>query len=91
MPALRDGSYTALNRDNPDVLSYLRKNPATGESVLVALNMSNQPQKLAFDLKSNGISGTTVKPLLSNPTSKTTLPLNAVSLAPFGTFVGAVQ
>src|SRR5438132_4067826 len=43
-PALRNGSYEALNRRDADVLSYLRKNPQSGESVLVVLNMSNQPK-----------------------------------------------
>jgi alpha-glucosidase len=92
MPALHDGSYTVLNRQDPDVLSYLRKNPASGESVLVLLNMSKKPQTVSFDLKPEGITGTSAKALLSNPAAKSvTVPLSAVPLAPFGTFVGTVQ
>ena len=91
-PALRDGSYQALNREDADVLSYLRKNPQSGESVLVVLNMSGKPKTLAFDLKAEGISGSAAKPLLSNPSvSVGAVPLNAVPVAPFGTFIGAVQ
>ncbi len=74
------------------MLSYLRKNPQNGESVLVVLNMSGKPKTLAFDLKSEGISGNSATPLLSNPSvSVAAVPLNAVSVAPFGTFIGAVQ
>ncbi len=90
--ALRDGSYQALNRDDADVLSYLRKNPQSGESVLVVLNMSGKPKTLVFDLKAEGISGSSAKHLLSNPgVSVEAVPLNAVPVAPFGTFIGAVQ
>jgi alpha-glucosidase len=91
-PALRDGSYQALNREDADVLSYLRKNPQSGESVLVVLNMSGKPKTLAFDLKMAGISASSAKPLLSNPgMGGAAVPLNAVPVAPFGTFIGAVK
>ena len=90
-PALRNGSYEALNRRDADVLSYLRKNPQSGESVLVVLNMSNQPKTVSFDLKPEGITGNAVKPLLSNPSTHAAMPLNAVLVAPFGTFIGAVK
>ena len=90
--ALRDGSYQALNREDADVLSYLRKNPQSGESVLVVLNMGGKPKTLAFDLKAEGISRSSATPLLSNPSvSVAAVPLNAVPVAPFGTFIGAVQ
>jgi len=90
--ALRDGSYQALSRQDADVLSYLRKNPQSGESVLVVLNMSSQPKTLMFDLKREGISGSSAKYLLSNPaTGAVAVPLNAVPVASFGTFVGAVR
>ncbi len=91
-PALRNGSYVPVNRQDNDVLSYLRKNQQSGESVLVVLNMSKTPKTLAFDLKPEGINGRSAKPLLSNPSSKASaVPLNALRIAPFGTFVGAVE
>ena len=91
-PALRDGKQVTVNCHHADVLSYLRKNPAGGESVLVVLNMSNQPKKVAFDLKQQGISGNSAKPLLSYPnTIAIELPLDAVPLPPFGMLVAAVK
>ncbi len=46
MPALRDGRITMLDEQNPSVLTYLRT--AGKRSVLVALNMTAQPQQLAL-------------------------------------------
>src|SRR5947208_16889006 len=40
--ALIDGSYTALNENDANVMSYLRS--YKGKAVLVALNMSASPQ-----------------------------------------------
>ncbi|MGZ4813827.1 MAG: glycoside hydrolase family 13 protein [Terriglobales bacterium] len=88
--ALRDGSYVTINPEDPNVLSFLRK--AGGASVLVALNMSAQPQTVKFDLKTEGITGATAKPLLSAPKSgDSPVPLNVVSLPPFGVFVAEVK
>jgi alpha-glucosidase len=90
--ALRNGSYIALNRQDPNVLSWLRKNSVTGDAVLVALNMSAQQQKVSFDLNQHGIDRSNAKPLLSSPAQKTTeLPLSNISLAPFAVFIADVQ
>jgi alpha-glucosidase len=91
-PALRDGQQSTVNSHDADVLSYLRKNPDGGESVLVLLNMSNQPKKVALDLKPEGIDSNGAKPLLTYPkASPTEVPLDAISLPPFGTLVAAVK
>jgi len=46
--ALLDGDYVALNENDANVLSYLRR--YKNEAVLVVLNMSAQPQDVSFDL-----------------------------------------
>ncbi len=53
-PALLDGDYVALNQDDAHVMSYLRR--YQDEAVLVVLNMSAEPQKVSFDLASQGFS-----------------------------------
>jgi len=54
--------------------------------------MSNQAKTVSFDLMPEEISGSSAKPLLSNPSTGTAaVPLNAVPMAPFGTFVGEVK
>ena len=51
-PALMDGSYTAINESDANVLSYLRVYKDQG--VVVALNMSGTPQKVKLELKGHG-------------------------------------
>ena len=91
-PALRDGAQITVNCHDADVLCYLRKNPNTGESVLIVLNMSNKPKTVAFNLKSQGIAGDSATLLVAYPaTTAIELPLNAISLPPFATRVSAVK
>jgi alpha-glucosidase len=91
-PALRDGQQTSVNCHDADVLSFVRKNPNSGESLLVVLNMSNKSKKVALDLKTQGLTGNTAKPLLAYPKSSATeIPLDAVPIVPFATLVAAVK
>ena len=47
-PALRDGKFTVLDESNPNVLSYART-ASDGKAVIVALNMTGQPQTITLD------------------------------------------
>ena len=80
--ALLDGSYTALNESDPNVLSYLRI--YKDQAVLVALNMSGSTQKVNFELSHHGFSS--AKALVSTPKSSATG--DAVALEPYGVFIG---
>ncbi len=51
--ALLDGDYVALNENDPNVLSYLRR--YKDQAVLVVLNMSAESQKASFNLGGAGI------------------------------------
>ena len=86
--ALLDGSYTALNENDPNVLSYLRS--YNGENVLVVLNMSSSPQTAKFDLASKGVTGATGTTLISTSAPKQ-VDLSAITLEPFGVWIGEVQ
>ncbi len=81
-PALTDGSYTAINENDANVLSYLRVYKDHG--VVVALNMSDAPQKVNLELKSSGF--TAARRLLA--TGKSEGNGSEVSLEPFGVFIG---
>jgi alpha-glucosidase len=83
--ALLDGTYTALNEDDPNVMSYLRS--YKGKAVLVALNMSAAPQKTIFDLSKQGFGGDALKTLIASSASATG---NAVTLEPFGLLIAEV-
>jgi alpha-glucosidase len=89
-PALRDGDYIALNEDDPNVLSYLRKHK--DDAVLVVLNMSASPQTAKFDLKSQGVSGVNAKTLLTTmKTNRDSANLGSIVLEPFGVYIGKVE
>ncbi len=84
--ALLDGSYTALNEDDPNVMSYLRS--YKGKAVLVALNMSASPQEATFNLADKGFASASLKSLIATP--QTSAKGNEVSLEPFGVFIAEV-
>ena len=89
---MRQGSYVALNRDDPYVLAYLRRNPGSGDSVLVVLNMSGEPRTVKLDLASLGIHGNSAKMLIASPEpGETVMPLEHFVIAPFGAFIGSVR
>jgi alpha-glucosidase len=92
LPALRDGSYVAVNRDDPNVLAYLRKTSDGRHCVLVALNMSAEPQTVSFNLKGFGVSGTSLRVLSAVPNqSASELSFDKVTLAPFGVLISEVE
>jgi alpha-glucosidase len=83
--ALLDGSYTALNESDPNVLSYLRT--YRNETVLVALNMSGSVQKVDFQFSHNGFSSTTS--LIATPSSSASG--DWVTLEPYGVFIAQLS
>jgi len=81
-PALMDGSYTAINEGDANVLSYLRI--YEDHAVVVALNMSGTPQKVNLELKGHGFAA--AKSLVATPKSRAKG--SEVSLEPYGVFIG---
>ena len=67
-PALRDGIQISISNDRPNVFAYLR---TTGDAnIVVALNMSAKPQKIALDWASR-IGRPLRRPSLFRSTSST--------------------
>jgi glycosidase len=88
-PALLNGTYIALNEDDPNVLSYLRKNQ--NEAILVVLNMSNTPQKVKVNLDPQGFTSPKLSVLLSTyqrPASAGAA--ESLELPPFGALIAKV-
>jgi alpha-glucosidase len=83
---LLEGNYSALNEDDPNVLSYLRT--YKGKSVLVTLNMSGSAQKASFHLGAQGSSPESLHPLVATPGAGANGP--EVTLPAFGVFIGEV-
>ncbi|MFZ3214832.1 MAG: alpha-glucosidase [Candidatus Acidiferrales bacterium] len=63
-PALLDGAYVALNEDDPNVLSYLRRYKE--QTILVVINMSSAAQTVKFNLAPQGIAKPKVAMLLTD-------------------------
>jgi len=87
--ALLDGDYVALNENDPNVMSYLRR--YKDEAVLVVLNMSAEPQKASFNLLPQGFSAQEAKTLLTTmPEMKDRAGVSAMTLAPFSVYIGEI-
>ena len=88
-PALRDGSYEAVDETNEHVFSYLRK--SGGETIVVALNMSGQARTVSF--KAVGAKADVLyrSPLGKGGTALETVSLGRVVLEPFGFVVAKVK
>jgi alpha-glucosidase len=84
--ALLDGTYTALNDNDVNVLSYLRS--YKGKAVLVVLNMSDQPRAVKFDLAKQGFPTFMLTPLVGSAEVGKN---GAVTLAPFAALVADVN
>jgi alpha-glucosidase len=87
--ALLDGDYVALNQDDPNVLSYLRR--YKNEAVLVVLNMSGTEQQVSFNLSAQGFSSAKAKTLLATLTPPPTGKLDQIALEPFAVYIAQVS
>jgi alpha-glucosidase len=87
--ALLRGDYVALNQDNPDVLSYLRRYQK--DAVLVVLNMSPTPQQVSFDLSTVGFPAAKATTLLTTSTPLTGTRLEQLALEPFAVYIARVS
>jgi len=85
--ALLDGDYVALNENDANVLSYLRR--YKNDAVLVVLNMSGAAQEVSFDLSAHGFSAKRARTLMSLGSKAGSL--SHFSLEPFAVYIGAVS
>jgi alpha-glucosidase len=84
-PALAAGEMRMLDVENTKVLSYERV-AKDGQTVLVALNMSGEPQTVSLDTKS----AKPLKTLMASPAGMARPNATmAITLPPFGAWVGA--
>ena len=91
-PALVNGGYSTINPDDPHVFSFLRHYLGRGRSVLVALNMSAQPQTVTYNLSAQGVQGGVGLMLLNNYGYKEKqVRLDHMTIPPFGAAIIGVQ
>lgn len=88
--ALLNGDYVALNQNDPNVLSYLRR--AGDDAVIVVINMSAGSQKVKFDLSQQGFSSGSAKTLMTTQSSlKNASSVKQLSLEPFAVYIGELS
>jgi len=87
--ALLDGQYIALNENDPNVLSYLRK--YKDETVLIVLNMSSAAQKVSFDLSAQGLADAKATTLVTRVSQQREATLSNLTLEPFGVYIASVS
>jgi len=89
--ALYGGRMVFLDQRNASVLSYMRVDKS-GKAVLVAMNMTGAPQSVSLDPGNEGVKGTLVRTLVtSDPSLRKVPPAKRLDLAPFSSWVGAVE
>ncbi len=89
-PALHSGTLTMLNTTDTKVLAWMRQMPGQ-PAVVVACNFTAEPQKISFDLSQQGVTSKQAKTLMKTPGTSDPASLDAVSLPPFGVYIGQVQ
>jgi len=86
--ALLEGSYIALNENDPNVLSYIRR--TKDEAILVVLNMSAAEQKVQFDLSPLGFSAPKLSVLLTDFHKPRTGLTDALPMEPYSVFIAKI-
>ncbi len=88
--ALLEGGYIALNENDPNVLSYLRK--SNDDAVIVVINMSAAPQKVSFDLSAQGLNGGLAETLLTTQASlRNNSSVAELTLESFAAYIAKVK
>jgi alpha-glucosidase len=91
-PALVSGGYVTINPDDQNVFSFLRHYLGNGRSVLVALNMSDKPQMVTYDLTTQGVTGGVGLMLLNSYGYESkTIRLDHMTIPAFGVAVIGVK
>ncbi len=91
-PSLHNGGIVMLNRDDKDVLAYMRTAPAGAQPVVVAMNMSDSPKTISLNLRDSGIKGEKAHTLAaSDPRLQGATAFKSVTLPPYAAWIASVQ
>ncbi len=89
-PALLDGSYMALNVDDPDIISYLRQ--YKDHAVLVVINMSMSARSVSFDLSAQGFTAPNTKTLVTDLNSPPKSgKLESLAMEPLSVYIAEIS
>ena len=86
--ALLDGDYSALNENDPNALTYVRR--YKDEAVLVVLNMSAAEQKVRLDLSGLGFASPKLSVLLTSLKKPLAATPNELTMEPYSALIAKV-
>jgi alpha-glucosidase len=89
--SVRDGGIVMLDETNNKVFSYVRTAPPGHHNIIISLNMTDQPQTISLDIASAGVKGDTVRTLNTTDPSTMGVTKPALTLRPYGIWIGEVQ
>jgi alpha-glucosidase len=89
--AMRDGKQTMLNPDDPSVISFVREGADGKSAIVVAVNCTGESKTVTLDAKPAGVSGYTVKTLITDVPALEGASSLTVTLPPFASWVAAVE
>jgi alpha-glucosidase len=87
--ALLEGTYTALNEDDANVLTYIRR--YKDEAILVVLNMSGSEQKVQLDLSSLGFTSPRLSVLLTSFHKPLPGMADQLPMEPYSAFIAKIK
>ena len=90
-PAFRYGGMIMVDKDNPNVLSFIRTAPSGSEPVLVMMNMTSKPQTSAIDLSGTDLHAGKMHTLLSTEKMPDNASLGSMQLPPYGVWIGTIH
>ena len=90
--ALHDGGFAMVETPSPNVLSYVRTPPQGSKPVVIAINMSGQPQTVSLDVGAFGGTGKSARTLAaSDPSLQNVTSVENVTLPPYSAWVAEVR
>ena len=87
--AFYEGDYVALDENNPNTMSYLRR--SKNDAALVFLNFTAEPQTISLDAAKVGSSSGHVIAATSPGTKNKKVDFSNISLEPYGVVIAEVQ
>ena len=89
--ALRYGGTIFIDRDNPNVLGFVRTAPAGTDPVLVLMNMTASPQTATVDLTAAGLHPGQLHTILASTKVPDSSAAGAVQIPPYCVWIASIR
>ena len=91
-PSMHNGGIVMINRDDQDVLAWVRTAPAGAKPVVVAMNMSGEPKTVTLNVGDAGIKSGKARTLAaSNASLNGITGFTSVTLPPYSSWVASIE